>query len=330
MNVFLNSAERLRSGWRFAVYFVFSAILLFLFAVPVTLMSQIFGGAFAKFLELNGFILERALVAAAFVVAGIICVKLLENLPLKSLGLSFTKNWLRDLVFGLTGGALSLLLAALIASFGGGMSFGFNREADFNLILQTIGISGVLFFVGALGEEAMFRGYALQTLARAGFFWLAVILTSVLFASVHASNPNVSIFALINTGLAGIWFGAAYWKTRTLWFPLGVHMSWNWTMAAFMGIPVSGITKFTPAPLFLSENAGPNWLTGGDYGLEGGAACTIALLISTLLIYFAPFINSTPEMLALTSQENPIETTFHEPPPPPIFNSTDDVRDFER
>jgi hypothetical protein len=34
-------------------------------------------------------------------------------------------------------------------------------------------------------------------------------------------------------------------------------------------------------------NAGPDWLTGGAYGLEGGAACTIALLISTVVIWRA-------------------------------------------
>ena len=34
-------------------------------------------------------------------------------------------------------------------------------------------------------------------------------------------------------------------------------------------------------------NTGPDWLTGGAYGLEGGAACTIALLISIVVIWRA-------------------------------------------
>jgi hypothetical protein len=32
-------------------------------------------------------------------------------------------------------------------------------------------------------------------------------------------------------------------------------------------------------------NAGPDWLTGGAYGIEGGAACTFALIISTLVVW---------------------------------------------
>ena len=51
--------------------------------------------------------------------------------------------------------------------------------------------------------------------------------------------------------------------------------------------PVSGIDRFAPAPLLKAFNLGPDLLTGGAYGIEGGAACTIALLISTLIIWRA-------------------------------------------
>ena len=87
--------------------------------------------------------------------------------------------------------------------------------------------------------------------------------------------------------------------------PLGLHFSWNWTMNGVLGIPVSGITKFAPAPLFTTLDLGPAWLTGVDSGLEGGAACTLALLVSALFIWFAPFFNAAPEMLQFTGKENP-------------------------
>jgi hypothetical protein len=50
-------------------------------------------------------------------------------------------------------------------------------------------------------------------------------------------------------------------------------------------LPVSGIERIAPAPLLRGMNSGPDWLTGGAYGIEGGAACTIALLISTVVIW---------------------------------------------
>jgi hypothetical protein len=79
----------------------------------------------------------------------------------------------------------------------------------------------------------------------------------------------------------------AYLRTRSLWLPFGLHWSWNWAQASLLGLPVSGISRLAPAPLLNAMNLGPDWLTGGAYGIEGGAACTIALLISTVIIWRA-------------------------------------------
>jgi hypothetical protein len=132
---------------------------------------------------------------------------------------------------------------------------------------------------------------------------------------VHLDNPNVVPgFTLLNTTLAGIWLGVAYLRTRSMWFPLGVHWSWNWTMGAVLGLPVSGIDKLTPEPVMRATDAGPAWLTGGAYGIEGGAACTIALLLSTLFIWRTRLVKATPEMMELTNAENPVE------PAPKIYD----------
>jgi hypothetical protein len=48
-------------------------------------------------------------------------------------------------------------------------------------------------------------------------------------------------------------------------------------MGAVLGLPVSGIDQLTPAPLLRATNMGPDWITGGAYGIEGGTACTLAL-----------------------------------------------------
>ncbi len=86
--------------------------------------------------------------------------------------------------------------------------------------------------------------------------------------------------------LAGLWLAVAYTRTRTLWFPLGIHFAWNYTQGALLGFPVSGITKIAPAPLVQITIAdAPAWLTGGDYGIEGGLACTVALIISTVFVW---------------------------------------------
>jgi hypothetical protein len=72
-----------------------------------------------------------------------------------------------------------------------------------------------------------------------------------------------------------------------------------------LGINVSGISDLVTAPILRSEDFGPVWLTGGGYGLEGGVSCTIALIVSSLAIWFLPFPKPTEEMLEMSSEENP-------------------------
>jgi hypothetical protein len=135
--------------------------------------------------------------------------------------------------------------------------------------------------------------------------WLAIVLTSLFFAAGHLTNPSANYIAILNTVLAGIWFSVAYLKTRTLWLAFGLHLAWNWVQGAILGLPVSGITEITTAPAFLPTNTGSTILTGGDYGIEGGIACTIAVIISILLIWFLPIFKPTEEMLNLSDNENP-------------------------
>jgi len=193
----------------------------------------------------------------------------------------------------------------LIAVGFGGLSFDFNRTNESSAVWLTLMVSLIIFAAGAAFEEALFRGYILQTFARADLAWLAICLTSLFFAVAHLSNDSVTFLSTANTALAGIWFGIAYLKTRTLWFVFGLHLMWNWFQGAIFGIEVSGITALTTAPLLKEIDAGPVWLTGETYGIEGGVACTIALIVSIALIWFLPILKPTDEMLTLTSKENP-------------------------
>jgi hypothetical protein len=86
--------------------------------------------------------------------------------------------------------------------------------------------------------------------------------------------------------------------------PLGVHWSWNWALGWFFGLPVSGL-RLVSHPLLQANDAGPFWLTGGSYGIEGGVACTISLAVITVFLWRTPWLSPTPELKKLTSEENP-------------------------
>jgi len=306
--LFINSAGRLRSGWGLAVFVVAYIVCLFLLtsAVRVVYAAWIH---FALDVKLGFYVQDvvyRLIILASGLAAGYLCARLLEGLPWRSLGLSLHAGWFRDLLVGTAIGIASMALAAAIATAGGGLRFTFSTAGIFPQVAKTLVLSGGLFGVAALAEEALFRGYPLQTLTRARLAVLGVLLTSVPFAAIHLQNPNFETgLAFLNLVLAGVWLAAAYLRTRSLWFPLGVHWAWNWALGSLFGLPVSGITRIAPHPLLQGTDLGPAWLTGGNYGIEGGLACTITLAISTFFIWRTRLVSATDEMKGLTSQENP-------------------------
>jgi membrane protease YdiL (CAAX protease family) len=307
-DIFLNRVGRLRSGWRLGIYALLLSVGIKLSATLVlALLSLILGSSTNDVLISNwGFVIQAIIFLVPAILVGWACGKFLEDLPPRSLGWGFTRGWLKDLLFGSLVGAVSLLLATMIAAVAGGLKFTFNAPVMFETVGRTLLTSLPIFIIAAAWEEAVFRGYPLQTMARAHLAPVAIIITSIIFAWGHRDNPNfVPGFSLINTTIAGVWLAIAYLKTRNLWFPLGIHWAWNWTMGAVIGLPVSGIERLTPQPLWRGIDLGPAWLTGGSYGIEGGAACTIALLVSTLFIWRTRLVSPTEEMLRLTDQENP-------------------------
>ena len=287
-NFFLDRNGHLRSGWRLVIFCLAFLIclqitqLILIVAVAVVLrLSKMDGGELSSVVTGHGSILISSLIV------GWGCGGLLEGLPFAALGCSPHQGWIRNLLLGSLLGAASLFLAALLTSFTHGIRFSFD-PAGARVIGQTLIVSTLIFVFAAAAEEVLFRGYPLQTTARANLAWLGVVLTSLPFAAAHLKNPNVVAgFTFINTALAGLSLAVAYLRTRSLWLPFGLHWSWNWAQASVLGLPVSGVVRFAPAPLLKAVNLGPDWLTGGAYGIEGGAACTIALLISTLIIWRA-------------------------------------------
>jgi len=286
-NFFINEEKHLRSGWRLAIFAV--AFLICTQLSQVLLFWGLSTALHRSALELAGsnwsVVAGHGSLLISATLVGWGCGALLEELPLRALGCTPHRGWLKDFGVGSVLGAATLLLAALLATATRGIHFRFDPQGP-GSIGQTLVLSALIFVFAAAAEEMFFRGYPLQTLTRANLAWLGVLLTSVPFALVHLNNPHaVPGFTFVNTALAGVWLAVAYLRTRSLWLPLALHWSWNWTQASLLGLPVSGIERIAPAPLLQAMNAGPDWLTGGAYGIEGGAACTVALLISTLVIW---------------------------------------------
>ena len=316
-DIFYNDAGRLRSVWRLAVFgaaylAVTTAVFLLTdFAgrllLPPNVYKRVFEGT-------PGFIIQSFLlyVPAALISWG--CAVVLEDLPWRSLGWSRHRGWMRDALLGTLGGGVAVCVAGLVGLAAGGYTFQVAEVTGG--VAKTLVGTFVIYLLGAAAEEMLFRGYPFQTLMRSWPVWVALIPVSVPFALVHLANPNVVPgFTFANTVLAGVWLCVAYWRTRSLWFPLGLHFGWNWMQGAVLGSPVSGIKSIAPHPLLRFGDAGPAWVGGGDYGIEGGAACTLALVIAILFTWRTGLLKADPELKQFTDDENPNPRT---PPVTPI------------
>lgn len=308
-DIFVNRDGQVRSGWRLAIFIV-------AFRIFVDITQALSFAGLRRLLHLSStqmlrsnwsFVTGAGSLLLSAILAGWICGALLEKLPFRALGCTPHRGWIRNLAIGSLLGAASLFLAAVLARLSRGIHFQADAVGG-RQIGETLAVSLLIFLLAAAAEEALFRGYPLQTLTRANLAWVGVLLTSIPFALAHLSNPNaVPAFTFVNTALAGVWLAIAYLRTRSLWLPFGLHWSWNWAQASVLGLPVSGINRLAPAPLLHAINSGPDWLTGGTYGIEGGAACTVALIVSTLIVWRTKLIvrMDVNEPTADVQPENP-------------------------
>ena len=136
--------------------------------------------------------------------------------------------------------------------------------------------------VAALANEMVFRGYPFQRLMEAVGPFSATLLACIAFGWLRSETPDA--------GTAGIWVSAAaallltlaYLRTRALWLPWGLHFAWLASMSVLFGLPLAGNTDSSTV---IQTNAyGPHWLTGGDYGPEGGWLAAWVLLAGVFVL----------------------------------------------
>ncbi len=160
--------------------------------------------------------------------------------------------------------------------------------AIFSIIGWILAFACVGFF-----EEFVFRGYALHNLTD----WLgwkgAVFVQALIFALIHLANVATAsdearlaaLGAMPSIFLIGIFFALSYRKTGSLWFPIGFHAAWNFSLGCLFSLPVSGIKTFQLLEVKANTD---NWLSGGSFGAEGSFFLVPVLLALVWLILRAP------------------------------------------
>jgi uncharacterized protein len=114
---------------------------------------------------------------------------------------------------------------------------------------------------------------------------MATIVSSLVFAGLHIFNPDANRASFLITVFSSWLLSVAYLRTRALWVCWGWHFAWNASMCLLFGLPVSGITEFSP--VIQSNTVGPTWITGGDYGPEASMVTAVVLIIGIFIVYRA-------------------------------------------
>jgi hypothetical protein len=180
----------------------------------------------------------------------------------------------RELLSGaLIGGALVCSVCALLAGVG---------------LLQVTGHGGGSLLkpladmaLAATVEEVLFRAVLLRILAA----WLgnrtAFVVSSLLFGLAHLPNSGFSLLAFAALVVAGMLLAAAYLLHGRLWLAIGVHFGWNYTTDGIFGLSSSGQAAHGYLQTSLS---GPEWLSGGAFGVEASVVTLLVTAIATALL----------------------------------------------
>ena len=270
---FLLPDGRLRAGWR-----------LLLFIVGWFCASGLVGWLFHGIVH-GAPLLSILIFHTATGLITWIMLRVFDRRPFADVGLGLGEGWWRLLGCGTLVGMGTV--AAVAGSLLGIADVQLTSAESVNSSpLLAIFTTTSLLVLAACFEEVLFRGYPFQRLVEGIGATGAVLVSSTLFGLVHWNNPSASPLSTTNTVLAGVVLALAYLRTQSLWYPIGWHVGWNWSLG-LTGFPVSGLDLFD-VPWSAAGPPATAWLHGADYGPEGGAVATVVLISMSAMLWLCP------------------------------------------
>ncbi|HET7724094.1 MAG TPA: CPBP family intramembrane glutamic endopeptidase [Propionibacteriaceae bacterium] len=249
--------------WRFS-----PGVRLLAFVVAVALVVGVLvGGALLVDPRLLRSWLLVRLAELVAVVAGFAGLMVVERRRPVELAL---RRW-TGLLWGLLlGTVLCSVVIGILAALGSYRVLGINAGYQFWPALVSTGL------VAAVAEELAFRGVLFRLAEDVLGTWASLALSAVVFGLSHLGNPDATLWGAVAIALeAGLLFAALYAVTRSLWWTMGLHFAWNIVEGPVYGSVVSG--SGGASGFLRAQFTGPDWLTGGSFGIEG-SVLTVALL----------------------------------------------------
>lgn len=224
----------------------------------------------------DGYVILSLFATAGMILVALLFCKLIQKRKMNTLGFR-KKGLFAEYICGLGVGFVLFSAAVLICVLTGSLTFeGFSPTfAIGTFLLFTVG-----YMIQGMSEEILCRGYLMVSIGRRYSMVVAIIANSVFFAALHLGNNGLSVLALINLALFGVFASVYYIKRDNIWGVGAVHSVWNLVQGNVYGIRVSGMES-SCSVFFTEMTEGMELINGGAFGLEGGLAVTIVLVAGT-------------------------------------------------
>ena len=159
-----------------------------------------------------------------------------ERKPLKTIGLNFNLRNMSFLILGLLVGALAFFGARLVRAIYVGESIQISPDFDYNTALTA------LYFIlpQVATEELLFRGYLFNKTISVSNVVMANVIFSILFTLIHVidtavlNNLGMVIMLSVTIPVGHLLFATGLVKSKTLFFPIGLHLGNNWATRHFI------------------------------------------------------------------------------------------------
>lgn len=243
----------IKLGWLRALIFI---------PILFILLSLIVGGVMSVVKIPRGIYLNIFLTFAqsvAVMLAIFISSKFIDRRSVQSFGFNFI--W-KDFLLGSLLGIVLMTVGTILMAILGWSKFVFQGFDVLGLLKYF-----VFFVLVSIFEESLIRTYLLDNLMQSMNKYLALAITASIFSFLHFSNPAADWFSTLELFLAGILLGLWYIHRGNIWFPIGLHLTWNYFQGPVFGHEVSG--NPIKESIFQQIDIASQLESGGKFGMEG-------------------------------------------------------------
>ena len=142
-------------------------------------------------------------------------------------GLELSRGWWAVLLGGMLLAALAKLASLTIGS-GAGVYTPSTAQA---LTASAAAMVVLATFIPSVAEDILTRGFLLRAAPVSLNFWSFTILSALLYTANHIWRLDWGISEQVRLFCLGLAYGAAAWRSRSLWGAVSLHWGWNLSSA---------------------------------------------------------------------------------------------------